>query len=87
MKTLLAARDLVYWLWGAVLLLSACLYAALLAVPVRDAALAQFAPGFTVPEPHVGQVRVIPQANAVLVSPCAAQDGPLAVGGAALAEL
>lgn len=87
MKTLLAARDLPYWLWGAVLLLCACLYALLLAAPARDAVLAQAAPGFTVAEPHVGQVRVIPQASAALVSPCAAQDSLLAVGETALAEL
>lgn len=87
MKTIRSARDLPYWLWGAVLLLCACLYGLLLAAPVRDARLAQAAPGFTVAEPHVGQVRVIPQASAALVSPCAAQDGLLAVGEAALAEL
>ena len=87
MKTLVSARDLPYWLWGAVLLLCACLYGMRLAAPVRDATLAQAAPGFTVAEPHVGEVRVIPQASAALVSPCAAQDRPLAVGEQTRAEL
>ena len=88
MKTHLAAGDLPYWLWGAVLALCACLYAlAPLAFPHADRPVVYTAPGFTVPEPHVGQVRVIPQANAALVSPCAAQDGLLAVGEQALAEL
>ncbi len=80
-------HDLAYWLWGAVLVLCACLYGMLLAAPVRDATLAQAVPGFTVAEPHVGQVRVIPQASAALVSPCAAQDSLLAVGQQTLAEL
>ncbi|WP_165075171.1 MULTISPECIES: hypothetical protein [unclassified Desulfovibrio] len=87
MNSHLAARELPYWLWGAVLLLCACLYGMLLAAPVRDARLAQAVPGFTVTEPHVGQVRVIPQASAALVSPCAAQDTLLAEGEQTLAEL
>lgn len=82
------AHDLPYWLWGAVLLLCACLYALMLAgAPVRDVTLTEAAPGFTVPEPHVGPVRVIPQASAALLSPCAAQESLLAAGGQALAEL
>lgn len=87
MKTHLAARDFPYWLWGAVLLLCACLNGMLLAAPVRDAGMAQAVPSFTVAEPHVGQVRVIPQASAALVSPCAAQDSLLAVSAPTLAEL
>lgn len=87
MKTLLAARELPYWLWGAVLLLCACLYGMLLAAPAHDAEMAQAVPGFTVAEPHVGRVRVIPQASAALVSPCAARGSLLAVGEQALAEL
>lgn len=82
------SHNLPYWLWGAVLLLWACLYAPLLAgAPARDTAPTEGAPGFTVPEPHVGPVRVIPQASAALVSPCAGRDSLLAVGAAGLAEL
>ena len=82
------SHNLAYWLWGAVLLLWACLTAGLLlAAPVRDAAVAQAAPGYTVPEPHVGPVRVIPVASAALVSPCAGQDFRLAPAEQALAEL
>ncbi|MBD5646123.1 MAG: hypothetical protein HDQ89_00365 [Desulfovibrio sp.] len=80
-------HNLPYWLWGAVLLLWACLTALLLAAPVRDAALTQAAPGYTVPEPHVGPVRVIPAARAALVSPCAGPDFVLAPAEQALAEL
>ena len=87
MKTLIAARDLPYWLWGAALVLCACLYGMQLAAPVGDAALAQAAPGFTVAEPHVGQVRVIPQASAALLSPCASGDSLLPVDAPTLAEL
>lgn len=87
MKTFLAARELPYWLWAAVLVLCACLYGMLLAAPARDAVMAQAVPGFTVAEPHVGQVRVIPQASAALVSPCAARDGLRAGGEQTLAEL
>ena len=87
MKSLLAARDLPYCLWGAALVLCACLYGMLLGAPGRDAGLTQAVPGFTVAEPHVGQVRVIPQASAALVSPCAARDSLLAVGEASQAEL
>ncbi len=72
MDTLCDAEDLPYWLWGAALLLSACLHA----LPPGGAGLcdelpAYAAPGFTVETPQVGQVRVIPLANAELVSPCA----------------
>ena len=87
MKTHTAARDLPYWLWGAVLLLCACLYAMPLAAPGRDAGLARAVPGYTVAEPHVGQVRVIPEARAALLSPCAAPGSLFAAGEAALAEL
>lgn len=80
-------HDLAYWLWGAALLLCACLYALLLAAPGRDAGLAQAVPGFTVAEPHVGQVRVIPAASAALLSPCAARDSLVAGGEAAPTEL
>ena len=80
-------HDLAYWLWGAALLLCACLYALLLAAPVPDRVPAQAVPGFTVAEPHVGQVRVIPAASAALVSPCATRDSILAVRETALAEL
>ena len=82
------SRNLAYWLWGAALLLWAGLYAPLLAGgPVRDAAPAEAAPGYTVPEPHVGPVRVIPQASAALVSPCAGPDFGLEPAHRALAEL
>lgn len=73
MHSLPDANNLPYWLWGAVLFLSACLYV----LPPGGAAPgdgipAYAAPGFTVDAPQVGQVRVIPLANAELVSPCAA---------------
>lgn len=80
-------RNLAYWLWGAVLLLWACLSGILLTAPVRDATLAEAAPGYTVPEPHVGPVRVIPAASAALVSPCAGPDFVPAPAEQALAEL
>lgn len=80
-------RDFPYWLWGAVLLLWACLSGILLAAPVRDVALTEAAPGFTVAEPHVGQVRVIPQASAALLSPCAGPDFAPEPAKRTLAEL
>lgn len=80
-------RNLPYWLWGAVLLIWACLSGMLLAAPARDMALTVAAPGYTVPEPHVGPVRVIPEASAALVSPCAGRDFVLAPAERALAEL
>lgn len=81
-------RDLPYWLWGAVLLLWASLTAPFpAAAPARDGLLTQNAPGFTVPEPLVGPVRVIPQANAALLSPCAGTDFVPAPAERTLAEL
>ena len=80
-------HNLPYWLWGAVLLLWAGLTALPLAAPAHHAPPAQAAPGYTVPEPHVGPVRVIPEASAALVSPCAGQDFGLAPAEQALAEL
>ena len=81
-------HNLPYWLWGAALLLWATLTALLLAAaPMRDAAFTQAAPGYTVPEPHVGPVRVIPEASAALVSPCAGQDFMPAPAEHTLAEL
>lgn len=81
------SHNLPYWLWGAVLLLWACASALPLFAPVRDVALTDAAPGFTVPEPHVGPVRVIPEASAALVSPCAGTDFVLAPVEQTLAEL
>ncbi len=88
MNTLYDAEDLPYWLWGAALLLSACLYA----LPPgglapRDDLPAYAAPGFTVEAPQVGQVRVIPLANAELVSPCAGPPAASPLTGRKLAEL
>lgn len=65
----------------------ACLTALLLAAPARDVALTVGAPGYTVPEPHVGPVRGIPEASAALVNPCAGPDFVLAPAEQALAEL
>lgn len=83
------AHDLPYWLWGAVLLCCACLHALPPddlrrrdSPPVRAAAS-----GFTVVAPQVGQVRVIPLASAVLVSPCAGPDLPLSGAEHALSGL
>lgn len=88
MNSLLAAKDAPYWLWGATLLLSACLYAfALAGLHRTDEPAPKAAPGFTVAEPHVGQVLVIPLASSTLVSPCAGQDISLPRTGQALAEL
>lgn len=82
------SHNLAYWLWGGVLLLWASLTALLLAAaPAHDAGRAEAVPGFTVPEPHVGQVRVIPRASAALMSPCAGPDFGLAPAERTLAEL
>lgn len=88
MNALCAAEDLPYWLWAAALLLSACLHA----LPwggteIRDGVPPYAAPGFTVEAPQVGQVRVIPLANAELVSPCAAFPAASPPGEQSLAEL
>lgn len=88
MNTLCDAEDLPYRLWGAALFLSACLYA----LPPggtapRDELPAYAAPGFTVEAPLVGQVRVIPLANAELVSPCAGLPAASPPAGRKLAEL
>lgn len=80
-------RNLAYWLWGAVLFVWASLSAFTLAVPADDGTLTCAAPGYTVPEPHVGQVRVIPEASAALVSPCAGPESLRIVGSQVLAEL
>lgn len=88
MNTRTAANDLPYRLLGAALLLGAVLHAvAPAARPAPDMTLAQAAPGFTVAAPHVGQVRVIPLANAALISPCAAQDLTLPAAQQTVAEL
>lgn len=88
MNALIAAKDAPYWLWGATLLVSAFLYAFALAGLHRpDPPQAQTPPGFTVAEPHVGQVLVIPLASSTLVSPCAAPDPGLPRPEQAFAEL
>lgn len=88
MNILCDAKDLPYRLWGAALLLSACLHALPPggAAP-RDELPAHAAPGFTVEAPQVGQMRVIPLANAELVSPCAGLPAASPLPGRKLAEL
>ena len=87
MNTPSAAHDLPYRLWGCALLLCATLHAGAFFAPAPQRLPAEAAPGFTVAAPHVGQMRVIPLANAALVSPCAAQSVSLPAAEQAVAEL
>lgn len=70
------ADNLPYALWGAVLLLCAFCFAFSLPGHGNAGFLTGPAPGYTIPAPHVGAMRVIPMARAALLSPCAAWEAP-----------
>lgn len=75
-RALTRADNLPYALWGAVLLLCALYFAFSLPGHGNAGFLTGSAPGYTIPAPHVGAMRVIPLARAALLSPCAAWEAP-----------